>query len=107
MRTAKTLSIAQTPEQLKAAEKLARRENRTISELFREAFRRYEQQAIPVLDNPARLKKLDELKAAVDLLRQEAQKSDAGKLSTRQIDAEIAAGRKDRRRRQAINQPVR
>lgn len=106
MRTAKTLSISLPPQQLKAAEKLARRENRTISELFREAFRRYEQQAIPVLDNPARLKKLDELKAAVDLLHQEAKQKGLNKLTMRQIDAEIAAARRERRR-QPINQPVR
>jgi hypothetical protein len=107
MRTAKTLSISLPPEQFKAAERLARRENRTISELFREAFRRYEQQAISMLDNPARLKKLDELKAAVDLLRQEARRKGLNKITMRQIDAEVTASRKDRRRRQPSNRPVR
>lgn len=44
MRTTKTLSITLPPEMLSRAEKLARRENRTMSELIREALRYYEQQ---------------------------------------------------------------
>lgn len=41
MRTSKTLSISLPPAQLKDVEKLAKRENRTMSELIREALRRY------------------------------------------------------------------
>ena len=41
MRTTKTVSISMPPAQLKAAERLAKKENRTMSELFREAFRVY------------------------------------------------------------------
>ena len=42
MRTTKTLSISMPPAQLKDMEKLAKKENRTMSELIREALRRYE-----------------------------------------------------------------
>lgn len=42
MRTTKTLSVALPPEMLTRAEKLAKKENRTMSELVREALRRYE-----------------------------------------------------------------
>ena len=41
MRTVKTLCLSLPPELLKEAEKIAKEENRTKSELFREALRRY------------------------------------------------------------------
>jgi metal-responsive CopG/Arc/MetJ family transcriptional regulator len=41
MRTAKTISITLPPDLLMKAQKTAEREDRTISELFREALRRY------------------------------------------------------------------
>ncbi len=44
MRTTKTLSITIPPEMLSRAEALARKENRTMSELIREALRCYERQ---------------------------------------------------------------
>jgi CopG family transcriptional regulator / antitoxin EndoAI len=42
MRTSKTLSITLPPEMLARAEQIAQRENRTLSELVREALRQYE-----------------------------------------------------------------
>ncbi len=42
MRTSKTLSITLPPEMLGRAERLAKQENRTMSELMREALRYYE-----------------------------------------------------------------
>jgi len=41
MRIAKTISITLSPDLLVKAQKTAEREDRTISELFREALRRY------------------------------------------------------------------
>lgn len=41
MRTAKTVSITLPPELLAKAQEVAERESRTMSELFREALRRY------------------------------------------------------------------
>jgi predicted transcriptional regulator len=41
MRTAKTISITLPPEMLVRAQEIAAREHRTMSELFREALRRY------------------------------------------------------------------
>ena len=43
MRAAKTVSITLPPELLVKAQELAQREHRTMSELFREALRRYMQ----------------------------------------------------------------
>jgi len=42
MRTTKTISITLPPEMLTRAEKIARKEHRTMSELIREALRQYE-----------------------------------------------------------------
>ena len=44
MRNTKTLSITIPPEMLSRAEALAKKENRTMSELIREALRQYERQ---------------------------------------------------------------
>jgi CopG family transcriptional regulator / antitoxin EndoAI len=41
MRTARTISITLPPDLLNEAQQLAQREHRTMSELFREALRRY------------------------------------------------------------------
>jgi CopG family transcriptional regulator / antitoxin EndoAI len=42
MRTTKTVSVTLPPEMLARAEQLAKKENRTMSELVREALRQYE-----------------------------------------------------------------
>lgn len=44
MRTTKILSLSLPPELLREAERIARKEGRTKSELFREAVRRYIQE---------------------------------------------------------------
>ena len=44
MRTTKILSITLPPGMLKEAEQLAKKENRTLSELFREALRHYQRE---------------------------------------------------------------
>jgi len=90
MRTTKTLSVSLPPNQLKEMERTAKKENRTISELIRELYRRY------VSDEARR-----EFGRALENLRTEAARTPAGKLTMRQIDAEIAASRRERRRRAA------
>jgi len=90
MRTTKTLSVSLPPNQLKEMERTAKKENRTMSELIRELYRRY------VSDEARR-----EFGRALENLRTESARTPAGKLTMRQIDAEIAASRRDRRRRAA------
>ena len=82
MRTTRTLSVSLPPSQLKDMERTARKENRTMSELVRELYRRY------VSDEARR-----EFGRALEDLRAEAAKAPAGKLTMRRIDAEIAAAR--------------
>ncbi len=84
MRTSKTLSISLPSAQLKEAEKLAKKEHRTLSELFREALRRYQDRDET---KPA------SLAAALQLLREDAKRIGNNRLSMREINAEIAAYR--------------
>jgi hypothetical protein len=80
MRTTKTFSVSRPPEQLKEMVRTARKENRTMSELVRELYRRYR------ADESRR-----EFAQTLATLRAEAAKTPAGKLTTAQIDREIAA----------------
>lgn len=88
MRTTKTISISLPPAQLRTVERIARKENRTMSELVREALRRYESMLTPA---PA------SLADAVRLLREDARRKGADQLTARDINAEIAAVRRGRR----------
>ena len=90
MRSTKTLSVSIPPSQLKDMEQTAKKENRTMSELIRELYRRY------VADEGRR-----EFARALERLRTETAKTPAGKLTARQIDAEITAARRARKRRAA------
>jgi len=88
MRNTKTLSVSLPPKQLKAMERTAKKENRTMSELIRELYRRY------VSDEARR-----EFGRALEALRAQAAKTPAAKLSMRQMDAEITAARRGRKRK--------
>jgi Arc/MetJ-type ribon-helix-helix transcriptional regulator len=90
MRTTRTISISLPPAQLRAVERIARKENRTMSELVREALRQYERMLLPPPTN---------LGEAIRLLREDARKKGADRLTTREIDREIAAVRRSRRRK--------
>lgn len=87
MRTTKTLSVSLSPKQLKEMERTAKRENRTMSELVRELYRRY-------AADEARRKFARSLEA----LRAEAAGTPAGKLTMPQMDTEISAARQSRKR---------
>jgi hypothetical protein len=64
-------------------ERIAKKENRTMSELLREAFRRYAQpQAQPAT-----------LADALQLVREDARQKGTNRLSPKEIDAEITAYR--------------
>jgi hypothetical protein len=76
----------------KQAERLAKKENRTMSELMREALRRY-QQPQAVLDVREYIRQIAPTPPALRAIRQEARKNGSYKLTMKQIDAEVAAVR--------------
>lgn len=88
MRTSKTLSVSLPPAQFKRAERLARKENRTLSELIREALRHYEQKQQAPINY--------DLIAALRAVQESARKAGLDKLTEREIDAEVTAHRGER-----------
>jgi Arc/MetJ-type ribon-helix-helix transcriptional regulator len=95
MRTTKTISVSLPPGQLKEMEQVARRENRTLSELVRETFRRYQQH------DPLQTT----LAEALGSVREDAKRKGV-RLTQREINAEIAAVRRHQPR-ETTKQPVR
>jgi Arc/MetJ-type ribon-helix-helix transcriptional regulator len=89
MRTTKSVTISLPPLQLKTAERLAKRQSRTISELFREGLRRLEQ------EEEQRQAALGNLRTVVQLIQREAKATGLDKMTMREIDAEVTAARKE------------
>lgn len=89
------------------AEQLAKRENRTMSELMRETFRRYETEKAErrILADPSRVKRLAQFQRLLGELQSEAKKKGLDKITMPQIDAEIATVRKAGARKKLSKQP--
>ena len=93
MRTTKSVTISLPPTQLKTAERLAKKQNRTMSELFREGLRRLEQEE-EWRPSPAALAQFGNL---VKLMRQGAAAAGMDKITEAEIDAEVQTVRKEMR----------
>ncbi len=95
MRTTKSVTISLPPAQLRIAERLAKKQNRTMSELFREALRRFEEdeQQRPA---PAALQSFAQ---AVALFQEDARRAGLDRMTKREINDEIQAARKELRAR--------
>lgn len=85
------------PAQLKRAERLAKRENRTLSELVREALRQYEQKQ----DAPVNY----DLIAALRAIQGSAKRAGLDKLTEPEITAEVTSSRRERDKK--TKQPAR
>ncbi|HEY1242378.1 MAG TPA: CopG family transcriptional regulator [Bryobacteraceae bacterium] len=86
MRTSKTLSVSLPPAQLKRVERLAKRENRTLSELVREALRQYEQKQQVSVNY--------DLIAALRAVQESAFRAGLNQLTDREIDVEVGSQRR-------------
>ena len=89
MRTTKSGSISLAPEQFKSAERLAKKQNRTISELFREGLRRLEQEEKRGMNA--------ELLAALRAVQDDARRTGLNKMTMQEINREVTAARRARR----------
>lgn len=107
MRNTKVYSITMPPEMGRQAERLAKQESRTMSELMREAFRRYqiEKTQGQLLADPLRKKHLAEFQQVLSELRSEVKAKGLDKITERQIGADIQAVRKARRRKRIKSSP--
>jgi len=107
-RTTKVYSITMPPDLGRQAEQLAKQESRTMSELMREAFRRYqiEKAERQLLADPARAKRLAEFRKLLSELRNEAKQKGLDKINLREINAEVAAVRRKARVKKKSKQPA-
>ena len=94
MRTTKVYSITMPPDLARQAEALAKKENRTMSELMREALRRYQQPQPVFLDVREYFRQLAPTPQAYQAMRQYARRKGTHKLTMAQIDREVAAVRR-------------
>lgn len=102
MRTSKTISISMSPAQHEEVALLAKKENRTMSELVREALRQYQQ------TREQEEHRIDiELLEALRAVQEDAARKGLSSVSMSEIDAEIRAHRKDKRSRRNQLQPAR
>jgi predicted DNA-binding protein len=91
MRTTRTLSVSLPPAQFKRAQRLAKRENRTLSELVREALRQYEQKQNISINY--------DLLLALHAVQERAKRAGLDRLTEREIDGELTASRRERDRK--------
>jgi predicted transcriptional regulator len=88
MRTTKVYSITMPPDLARKAERLAKKESRTMSELMREALRRYDQ---------AQNSAPPAMAEVLALLRAEAHVKGLGRMSKREVDKAISETRSEMR----------
>ena len=100
MRTTKNLTVSLPPAMLKDMQRAAKRENRTLSELVRENFHRAQMAEAErqLLADPLRASRLAEFKQALYQVQAEATAKGLDKISEREIDAEVQAVRRQRRK---------
>ena len=98
MRTSKTVSISLPPTQLREAERMAKKQNHTMSELFREAFRTYQEQEV------TKQYQLQKLKSLFEQTQSEAERNGTASITDEEINAEIKAYRQEKR--QQLKQSV-
>lgn len=100
-RTRKIYSITMPPELGRQAEQVAKEESRSMSELMREAFRKYqiEKAERQLLAHPMRSKRLAEFRHLLTNLQQEAKRKGLDKTSVQKINTDIAATRRPQARK--------
>ena len=106
MRNTRVYSITMPPEMAKQAERLARKEHRTMSELMREALRRYAQPPA-LLDLREYLKGIALTPPAYEAIRAEAKRKGSDKVTMAQINREVASVRRQQAAKKKSKQPKR
>jgi Arc/MetJ-type ribon-helix-helix transcriptional regulator len=106
MRNTKVYSITMPPEMAKQVELLARKENRTMSELVREALRRYERPAV-TLDLREYIRQIAPTPPALLAMQEDAKRKGTDKLTMAQIDREVAAVRRRQSGKKKTKQTMR
>jgi hypothetical protein len=100
MRNTKVYSITMPPDLAKQAERLAKKENRTMSELMREALRRYQHPQV-LFDWSAYIRQVAPPPSELKAIREDAKAKGTDKLNMTQINREVAAVRKQQDKKKA------
>jgi hypothetical protein len=93
MRNTKVYSITMPPDLAKQAERLAKKENRTMSELMREALRRYQHPQV-LFDPMQYIRQVAPAPPELQAVREDARAKGTNKLTMPQINREVAAVRR-------------
>ena len=102
MRTTKVYSITMPPDLAKQAERLAKEENRTMSELMREALRRYQQPQV-TFDVREFVRQIAPTPPAMRAIQEEAKRNGTDKLTMAQIQREVRAVRNQHDKKKKTN----
>ncbi len=94
MRTTKVYSITMPPDLAKQAERLAKKENRTMSELMREALRRYQKPQVSFDASEYIISKIAPTPPVLQAIREDAMREGTHRLTMAEIDKEVAAVRR-------------
>lgn len=100
MRNTKVYSITMPPDLAKQAERLAKKENRTMSELMREALRRYQHPQV-LFDPMEYIRQIASAPPELKAMREDAKAKGTDKLTTSQINREVAAVRRQKDKKKA------
>ncbi len=93
MRNTRVYSITMPPDMAKQAERLAKKENRTMSELMREALRRYQNPQV-LFDPTQYIRQVAPTPPELQAIREDAKRKGTDKLTMAQINREVAAVRR-------------
>ena len=93
MRNSKVISITMPPDLARQAERLAKKENRTMSELMREALRCYQRSQV-AFDTIEWVNRVAPAPPELQAMRKDAKRNGTDKLTMAQINREVAAVRR-------------
>ena len=102
MRSTKVYSITMPPDLARQAERLAKKENRTMSELMREALRRYQHPPV-MFDMRELVRSIAPTPPAYQAIREDARRKNTSKLTMAQINREVAAVRRQQDKKKLIS----
>ena len=100
MRKTKVYSITMPPEMARWAERLAKKESRTMSELMREALRRYQNPPV-FLDPMQYIRQVAPTPPEFRAVQKDAERKGTNRLTEAEINREVAAVRRQQSKRKS------
>jgi hypothetical protein len=99
MRTSEVISITMPPAMARAAKRLAKQENRSVSELMREAFRKYQKPKRSLKEIIEHVRKIAPPTPEMEEMWRESKRNGTHKMSMKEINRIIDESRKERAKR--------